>query len=321
MKRSPCDDQMTVAEFAWRWLARKSPSLKPSTRHRYGDQVRQICDGLGNIPIADLTPGTVTDWLNDLATRYSGSSCMSVLRVLRTMTRDAKADLRLTHWACERVTGPRNVGGYTDENPNALSTEELRKLFVAMHEHEPAWFTLFATMSMTGMRFAEVSALQWGDLDFEVGKISVRRNQYRGSLSTPKTAGSRRAIPIVAELAKILKRHEKVIRALLPEVVWVFPSANGRPHHSGALSGPMHRAAAIAQIGTHITPHGLRRTLNTLALQVAPAETIRAILGHVTSEMTTRYNAPSLDVRRDVLARVTATMKPSSSDEDTWSAW
>jgi hypothetical protein len=46
--------------------------------------------------------------------------------------------------------------------------------------------------------------------------------------------------------------------------------------------------------------------LNTLALQVAPAETIRLIMGHVTTQMTTHYNAPSLDARRDVLVRVTA---------------
>ncbi|HEY4059780.1 MAG TPA: site-specific integrase [Kofleriaceae bacterium] len=241
---------------------------------------------------------------------------MGLLRVLRTMTRDAKADLRLTHWACERVVGPRQLGGYDDENPNALTADELGHLFIAMRDHEPAWFALFATMAMTGMRFAEASALQWADVDFEAGKLSVRRNQYRGMLSTPKTARSRRAIPLVAELVTILKGHQKIVVELTPGIAWVFPSSAGKPHHSGALSGPLQRAAAIAQVSTHITPHGLRRTLNTLALQVAPAETIRSILGHVTTEMTARYNAPTLDARREVLSRVTQSIKsPRSSTE------
>jgi integrase len=300
---------MTVSEFAWRWLARKAPNLKPSTRHRYADQIQQICDGLGDIPIAELSPGTVADWLASLSREYSGSSCMGLLRVLRTMTRDAMADLRLTHWACERVTGPRQLGGYTDENPNALTAEELGRLFVAMREHEPAWFSMFATMAMTGMRFAEASALQWDDIDFDAGKISVRRNQYRGMLSTPKTSRSRRAIPLVPELADILREQCHKVRSIQPGIEWVFPSLSGRPHHSGALSEPMQRAAAIARIANHITPHGLRRTLNTLALEIAPAETIRTILGHVTTEMTTRYNAPTLDARRDVLSRVTASIQ------------
>ena len=92
-------------------------------------------------------------------------------------------------------------------------------------------------------------------------------------------------------------------------------------HPSGVLRKPMLRVATIIGLSKRITPHGLRRTLNTLALQVAPAETIRLIMGHVTSDMTTRYNAPTLDARRDVLARVTASIEtpcrvpPSSGDK------
>jgi integrase len=300
------DKQITVAEYAWRWLARKMPNLKPSTRYRYTDQVRIICAGLGHVRMARLDPGMVSEWLASLPAGYGGSTCVGLLRVLRTMTRDAKADLRLVHWACERVTAPRPLPQYDDEDPNALTAEQLGRMFVAMREHEPMWFPLFATMAMTGMRFAEVSALQWNDLDFVSGKISVRRNQYRGMISSPKTAGSRRTIPMVPELATILEHHRQKVQSLLPNVEWVFPSSRGKPHPSGVLSEPIRRAAAIACIATRITPHGLRRTLNTLALQIAPAETIRAILGHVTSEMTARYNAPSLAARRDVLVKVTA---------------
>jgi integrase len=282
------------------------PNLKPSTRHRYSEQVRVIRAGLGDIRMADLAPGQVADWLAALPSHYSGATCMGLLRVLRTMTRDAKADLRLVHWACDRVGPPRPLAQYDEENPNALTADELGRLFVSMREHEPAWFPLFATMAMTGMRFAEASALQWSDIDLDVGKIKVRRNVYRGMISTPKTAGSRRAIPIVPELAAILRTQRDRVQSWRPTCEWVFPSTTGKPHHSGALSEPLARAADIARVQTRITPHGLRRTLNTLALQVAPAETIRTILGHVTAEMTTRYNAPDLDVRRDVLAKATS---------------
>jgi len=181
-----------------------------------------------------------------------------------------------------------------------------------MKEHEPAWYPLFATMAMTGMRFGEASALQWKDIDFAVGKVSVRRNQVRGMIGTPKTLGSTRSIPLVPELAKILDDHAKRMKTCIPEMVWVFPSARGKPHPSGVLRKPILRIAAVIGLRKRITPHGLRRTLNTLALQVAPAETIRLIMGHVTSDMTTRYNAPTLDARRDVLARVTASIETPS---------
>src|SRR6185312_10404190 len=116
---------------------------------------------------------------------------------------------------------------------------------LAMKEHEPAWYPLFATMAMTGMRFGEASALQWKDIDFDVGKISVRRNQVRGMIGTPKTLGSRRLIPLVAELAMILAEHSRRIKARSPEMEWVFPSSTGKPHPSGVLRKPILRAASI----------------------------------------------------------------------------
>ncbi|HEU0037119.1 MAG TPA: tyrosine-type recombinase/integrase [Kofleriaceae bacterium] len=303
--------RITVAEYAWRWLARKVPNLKPSTRYRYIDALRQICEGLGDGRMADLTPGDVSDWFASLPRHLSAATCNGYLRVLRVMTRDAKADLRLVHWACDRVM-IRPPDRYTDEEPNALSASELGRMLVAMKEHEPAWYPLFSTMAMTGMRFGEASALQWKDIDFEVGKISVRRNQVRGMIGTPKTLGSTRTIPLVPELAAILQEHSRRVKAGAPEMEWVFPSASGKPHPSGVLRKPIQRVAAIIGLRKRITPHGLRRTLNTLALEVAPAETIRLIMGHVTSDMTTRYNAPSLDSRRDVLARVTAKIETPS---------
>ncbi len=303
--------RITVGEYAWRWLARKAPSLKPSTRQRYVDALRVICEALGEIRMADLTPGDVSDWFASSPSHLSASSCNGYLRVLRVMTKDAKADLRLVHWACDRVT-TRQTDRYSDEEPNALSATELGRMLVAMREHEPAWYPLFATMAMTGMRFGEASGLQWRDIDFDVGKISVRRSHVRGAIGTTKTKGSNRSIPLVPELAAILKEHEERAQARMPRLEWVFASAAGKPHPSGVLRKPILRIAAIVGVRRRITPHGLRRTLNTLALQVAPAETIRLIMGHVTSDMTTRYNAPTLDARRDVLARVTASIETPS---------
>lgn len=195
---------------------------------------------------------------------------------------------------------------YNDEEPNALTAEELGRMLVAMKEHEPAWFPLFATLAMTGMRYGEATALQWGDIDFEMGKLTVRRNQVRGMIGSPKTIGSKRAIPLVEELALILGEHKQRASEKRETSEWVFPSATGKPHTSGAMSKPIRRVASIIGLRKRITAHGLRRTLNTLALQVAPAETIRLIMGHVTTEMTTHYNAPSLKARRDVLSQIAA---------------
>jgi hypothetical protein len=70
--------------------------------------------------------------------------CVGILRVLRTMTRDAMAELRLERWP---VGGPKAVAQYSDEEPNALTAEELGRLWEAMRTTEPRWFALFASTS------------------------------------------------------------------------------------------------------------------------------------------------------------------------------
>lgn len=300
-------ERVTVRDFATRWFERRKPKLKHSTRLRYAEQLDLIIAGLGDTFMDRLTPGMVSDWLGEMAKAYSGYTCLGLLRVLRTMTRDAQAELGLSRWPCERVTRPKPVKEYTDEEPNALTADELKRLWAAMRDTEPEWFPLFALMAHTGLRFAEASALKWQDVDFEGGVVLIRRNQYRGVIGTPKTVGSRRRLPLVPELGAILKEHRAaMLREQHPGLAgdWVFPSRAGSLLSSGSLSAPMRRARKVAKIGHRVTAHGLRRTLNTLALQVAPSETIRAIMGHTTTQMTEHYNAPAIDARRAVLGRV-----------------
>jgi hypothetical protein len=75
----------------------------------------------------------------------------------------------------------------------------------------------------------------------------------------------------------------------------------------------MGRALKRAGIATHVTVHGLRRTLNTLALQVAPGELVRKILGHADQAMTLHYLAPDIEARRQLSASVFGLV------EGTWS--
>jgi integrase len=302
--RSDTPARATVSEYADVWLARRAPRLKHSTMLRYKEHLNRIVADLGSVYMDKLTPGMVTDWLQVHARTMSGWTCHGALRVLRTMTRDAQVDLGLSRWPCERVVPPKALNRYDEDDPNALTGEELGRLFVAMQDHEPYWLPLFAAMAFTGQRFAEASALKWSDIDFEAGTIAVRRSQYRGVVGDTKTEASRRRIPLVAELASVLRNHrEKLLREQHPGLAaeWVFPSNVGGLLSTGCLNDPIRRACARVGIKHRLTAHGLRRTLNTLALQVTSSETTRKILGHATSAMTAHYNAPAMAEKRAVL--------------------
>jgi integrase len=89
----------------------------------------------------------------------------------------------------------------------------------------------------------------------------------------------------VPELAEALRDHrEALLREQNPGLAagWVFPSAAATPLSGGALSKLLERGLKAAGIEKRLTPHGLRRTLNSIALQVAPGEVVRKITGHTT---------------------------------------
>ena len=141
----------------------------------------------------------------------------------------------------------------------------------------------------------------------------MRRSQYRGVVDDPKTEASRRRIPRVTELARGLReQRERLLREQHPGLAAesVFPSNVGGLLPTGCLNDPIRRVCALVNIKHRLTAHGLRRTLNTLALQVASAETTRKILGHATSAMTAHYNAPALAEKREVLGRVIQLVRP-----------
>src|SRR5205814_1605895 len=110
--------------------------------------------------------------------------------------------------------------------------------------------------------------------EFQMTNQTRNPNSKWGTLALDVNIRSFELRPSFNELAQVLREHKQRANEKRDAWEWVFPSANGKPHASGALTKPMRRVASIIGLRRRITPHGLRRTLNTLALQVAPAETI-----------------------------------------------
>lgn len=54
---------------------------------------------------------------------------------------------------------------------------------------------IMALTFFMGLRKGEIQGLQWGDIDIEY--IHVRRNIYRGQITTPETNRSVRSIPVI----------------------------------------------------------------------------------------------------------------------------
>ena len=148
------------------------------------------------------------------------------------------------------------------------------------------------------MRFAEVLALSWADIDFASGVIHVRSQLARARRGVPprrippKTRASLREIPLLPQLAALLLEHRRRSPSTGPED-YVFCTRDGRPYlHRNAwrevFEKPLRRSGLYVPGAGRLRFHDLRHTYAShliidVRLDVAQ---VSRILGHARTSIT-----------------------------------
>lgn len=291
-----------LAAFARSWMLLRAPRLKPSVLVRYAGALDgHILPALGDHYIDKLERSDVQAYVAArTASGAQGHTVLNELRLLRTMAREAHADgLCARNWA-DRVTPP-TVRKWTEERPNLLTAKQLGSLLAAVPRR---WLALVTLSAFTGLRWGEVSALRWSDVDREAGAIRVRRSNWRGRIVETKTAGSKRTVPLPRPVADLLERGRPGKDSLL------FPNRAGELHKGHPLIKVMQRSCKAASV-PYTTPHGLRRTFNNLARQVAAAQIVKSITGHTTDAMMEHYSIVGLEEKTEAASLVMALVSAS----------
>lgn len=125
-----------------------------------------------------------------------------------------------------------------------------------------------------GLRCGEMMALEWADIDFTNGQLTVARAEWKGQVTTPK-GGRLRHVPLTARLRRALHeaRHLRSRRVLC--------DSDGGSLSQKVVQGIMHRVARRANLegGVHILRHTF---CSHLAMRGAPARAIQELAGHRT---------------------------------------
>lgn len=145
---------------------------------------------------------------------------------------------------------------------------------------------LYLTAAFTGLRFGELAALRWPDIDWQRDLIHVRRALARGQIEAPKS-GKVRSVPLIAEVAQVLARlGQRELWTGEDDFVFVGPRG-GYIDHSATV-----RAYKRALRSAGLRPikfHGLRHSFGTLAVQAFPLSDVQAWMGHADIQTTMRY--------------------------------
>jgi len=226
-----------------------------------------------------------------------GLSPASVLRVHRMLHRALKIAMqrdRVARNVATLVEPPRQERPKT---PEPLDVEECKRVLAAAEglRNSARWTVALAL----GLRQSEALALQWKDVDFDRGTLSVRRGLHRvpgeGLVFTePKTDRSRRTIAVPAPLIDALRKQRVVQNEerLVAGTEWddwdlVFAQPNGRPLDKHSDYEAWIKLLNHAKV-RHIRLHDGRHTAATLLLTAGVhPRVVMELLGHSQMRTTT----------------------------------
>jgi integrase len=174
-----------------------------------------------------------------------------------------------------------------------LTFEELERLLEVVQDNQERR-ALFLLGAEAGLRQGELIGLEWADVDFVAGKITVRRSEWRGFVGSPK-GGRDRSIPMTTRLAGALRAH----RHLRSERV--FCQADGTSVTRSAVEAAFWYAckrAGLRPIGSHTLRHTF---CSHLAMRGAAPKAIQELAGHSTLTMTMRYMHLAPKVLREAI--------------------
>ena len=145
---------------------------------------------------------------------------------------------------------------------------------------------LFRVAAFTGMRLGELRALRWGDIDWTLRVVRVRRSFTWGEEGPPKS-GKVRAVPLVDQAARTLDALSRREHFTDPEDR-VFVNATGGHIEESSLRRRFYTALDAAEL-PRMRFHDLRHTFGTLAVQAFPLTDVKAFMGHADIQTTMIY--------------------------------
>ena len=223
--------EMRFADWLDYWYETHcKPNIRTSTQSGYEDRIRlHIKPELGEIPLNRLTQNDLQQFYARLKnsgrktrTEYYGEGLSDRM-------------VRMCHATCRSALQRAVQDGLIRTNPaegcklppkkaremQVLARDELQRFLIQAQAE--GYYELFLLDLATGLRRGELLALQWNDLDFETGVLTISKqvSLVRGKIvmSVPKTKSSIRKLVLPPAVVQVLKEYRESVHSR-----WMFPS-------------------------------------------------------------------------------------------------
>jgi len=173
--------------------------------------------------------------------------------------------------------------------------DELRSFLATVRDDR--LYAAWVLLATTGMRRGELLGVRWSDIDFDGGSVAVRQtlSSVGGKItfSTPKTAKSRRNVPLDPTTVEALRQHrdaqgkERVTWAeIYTDLDLVFCREDGSVLRPDTITRRFHELSKRAGVPL-IRLHDVRHSYASLGLAAGTHPKVMAErLGHATVGIT-----------------------------------
>ena len=300
---------MKYAEWLDIWLENYiKPSVKVRTYERYALIIdKHISTDVGKCEISELSALVLQNFITKLlesgncktGNGLSANSVNAIISVLQSSLQTAHLIGVANEYTANKIKRPKLI-----ERPvECFTLAEQKQIEQAILNGKKDKLYGIILCLYSGLRIGELIALQWSDIDFAKGILTVSKSCHDGKgglvIDEPKTATSRREIPLPKQLLPILKDVKK--RSDSPFVV----SANGKPVSVRSYQRSFELLLKKLKI-PHKGFHSLRHTFATRALECGmDVKTLSEILGHKNPTVTlNRYAHSLMEHKADMMNRL-----------------
>ena len=238
---------MQYREWLMEWLeCYVKPSSKQKTYIRYSEIVSQhIIRSLGDYEMSELTPLILQRFTTELLQSgnlktgkgLSANSVNGIITVIQNSLKVAYAIGQISEYTADKIKRPKA----REKQVTCFTPTEQKQIEQAVLNGKKAKMFGVVLCLYTGLRIGELLALEWSDIDFQKGIISVSKSCHDGKdengkfariTDTPKTETSEReiqAIPmchllqmwVMSSILEIIV----IIRVMIPNSMYMLRAA------------------------------------------------------------------------------------------------
>lgn len=324
----PSRSRTRFSEVADDWRVIAARSLRPKTVLGYESTLRvHVLPYWRDVQVGSIDFDAINRWIGSLSAQHSASVVRGSFKVFRLILGHAVRSKRLTSNPATNIDLPK----VPKTEMHFLSPAEVDRLALAIaarprtSKHDPGrpdrpeLGLLVRFAAWTGLRAGEIAALKVKHLSLGTDPcltVVEAASDVNGKLTfgEPKTAASRRTVPLPAFLVTAIKEHLGD-RRLNPES-YLFMSEQGGPwRHSNFMGRFWKEAVVRAGLPRTLRFHDLRHTCASILIaEGAHPKQISEWLGHSSITITLdRYGHLFPHLGRALAERLDAAYQASLS--------